>query len=529
MRIKSHRPSILRLAVLGIVLFTELSANAQQAEKKAYTFRGKVEQVNAGAKRLMVSSEPIEGWMDAMTMVFPVSNEDVFAHVKPGDQITAKVYAGDFTLYDVAVVPPVAAPSAASVPTLSLEEIEKIALVNNPTVAQVQANLRAANGLRKQSGLYPNPTVGYYGDEIRGGYQGGGKQGGFISQTIVLGGKLRAGRRVAELQASEVETSGQIQRLRILNNVRVLFYHVLVGQKLVDVRQNLAKLSADVTETSLQLGNVGQADRPDVLQAEVEQQQANVGLRIAQQNLQATWKVLAAVVGKPDLALVRLDGDPEAIPDLNYEEWVATTLRESPEIKLAQQAVERREASLVQAKKAPIPDLEVTAILDQNNEPIETTGRARGLEGGAQIGIQLPIFNRNQGNIAAAKAEIESARRELDRVKLQLQRDLAGMFQDYTAAKLIVQQYKKEMLPRAEQAYRLYQTNYQSMAGAYPQVLISQRTLFQLEAEYVQALENAWESALLIRGFGLSDGLAEPGPISTTNAGGMASHGTPIQ
>jgi cobalt-zinc-cadmium efflux system outer membrane protein len=66
------------------------------------------------------------------------------------------------------------------------------------------------------------------------------------------------------------------------------------------------------------------------------------------------------------------------------------------------------------------------------------------------------------------------------------------------------------MLPRAEQAYGLYQTNYQKMAGAYPQVLIAQRTLFQLEAEYVQALENVWQSSVVIRGFGLMDGLSGP-------------------
>lgn len=50
------------------------------------------------------------------------------------------------------------------------------------------------------------------------------------------------------------------------------------------------------------------------------------------------------------------------------------------------------------------------------------------------------------------------------------------------------------MLPRAEQAQRLYQANYQKMAGAYPQMLISNRTLFQLEADYVQALRNTWQS-----------------------------------
>jgi cobalt-zinc-cadmium efflux system outer membrane protein len=112
-------------------------------------------------------------------------------------------------------------------------------------------------------------------------------------------------------------------------------------------------------------------------------------------------------------------------------------------------------------------------------------------------------------------------------VKLQLQRYLASIFQDYTAARVIVQQYKTEMLPRAEQAYRLYQTNYQRMAGPYPQVLISQRTLFQLEVDYVQALENAWQSALAIRGFGLMDGLSEPvGPsMGATRPGGPETGG----
>ncbi|MGI8742298.1 MAG: TolC family protein [Bryobacteraceae bacterium] len=402
-----------------------------------------------------------------------------------------------------------------------LEDLEQMALANNPTMAQAKANVRVAAGLARQANLYPNPTVGYYGDEIRGGYSRGGKAGGFISQTIVLGGKLRAARRVAELQANEVETSGQVQRLRILTNVRVLFYQVLAAQRLVEVRQNLDKLARDATQTSYQLGNVGQADRPDVLQAEVEEQQAKVNLRIAQQDLQASWRILAAVVGKPGLAAARLEGDLDAIPDLNYQEWLATTLRESPEVKLAQQASERAEASLAQARKVSIPDLQVTGILVQNNTPLLETNpsRATGVQGGAQVGVQVPIFNRNQGNVQAAKGEIESAKQELERVKLQIARDLAMMFRDYDSARATVRQYKTEMLPRAQQAYKLYQTNYQNMAAAYPQVLISQRTLFQLEADYIQALENVWQSSLQIRGFGLMDGLSMP--MSPSGTGGQ--------
>jgi cobalt-zinc-cadmium efflux system outer membrane protein len=521
---RKFRAPVVVSVVAGLLsLLFATPSTAQQPAKKEFTLRGRVEQVDAAAKRLTVASEPIEGWMGGMTMAYRVSNAEVLAKLKPGDQITAKVHEGDFTLYNVSLAgqSSPSAPAAAKPPGLSLETLEQMALSNNPTIAQVLANLRAASGLARQAGLYPNPTVGYYGDEIRGGFSGGGKQGGFFSQTIVLGGKLGAARRVAQLQASQVETSGQVQRLRILNNVRVVFYQVLAAQRLVEVRQNLVKLAGDTIQTSLQLANVGQADRPDILQAEVERQQATVALRVADQELQVSWRVLAAVVGKPDLPLTRLDADLEAIPELNYDEWLATTLRESPEVKLAQQAVERAEASLVQAKKVPIPDLQVTGILAQNYEPLETTRKPTGLQGGAQIGIQLPIFNRNQGGVTAAKADIEAAKQNLSRVKLQLQRELAGIFRDYSAARVLVQQYKAEMLPRAEQAYRLYQANYQRMAGAYPQVLISQRTLFQLEAEYVQALGNAWQGALILRGFGLMDGLAEPmSPSSGMDQGG---------
>ena len=511
------------VAVIAVTFLLSPLADAQQSEKKAYKLRGMVEQVDLGTKRLRVANEPISGGMGTMTMNYFVDEEAVLGRLKTGDKITAKMYEGGMTLYDIQVMPitPVAAPQAVSALGMRLEDFERMALAHNPTVALSQANVRVSAGLARQAGLYPNPTVGYYGDEIRGGYTGGGKQGGFISQTIVTAGKLRAARRIGELLTQQAETTGDEQRLRILNNVRVVFYQVLAAQKLVEVRQQLVKLAADATQTSYQLANVGQADRPDVLQAEVEQQQVNVSLRMAQQNLRSAWRSLVAVVGMSDVPQTQLAGDLEAIPDLNYEDSLATTLRESPEVKLSQQAVDRAEASLTQVKKAMIPDLQLYGNLSQNYEPLESTRKPIGLNGGVQIGVQLPIFNRNQGNIAAAKGEIEGAKQELVRVKLQLARDMANLFRDYDSARAVVQQYKNEMLPRAEQAYKLYQKNYQNMAGAYPQALISQRTLFQLEVDYVQALESAWQSAIGIRGFGLLDGLSAPNGLPGSGAQAM--------
>src|SRR5882757_8878661 len=192
-------------------------ADAQQGDRKVYTLRGTVEEVNASTKKLKVANEPIPGGMGAMSMSYSVDKPDTLTRLKPGDRISAKFREGDLTLYEIEVMEPKAASGQEQ--GLGLAELERMALAGNPTLAQAQANSRVAAGQARQAGLYPNPTVGYYGDEIRGGYSGGGKQGGFVSQTIVTGGKLGAARRVAESRGRQIETTGEMQRLRILNNV----------------------------------------------------------------------------------------------------------------------------------------------------------------------------------------------------------------------------------------------------------------------------------------------------------------------
>jgi Cu/Ag efflux protein CusF len=96
------------MAILAAIFAVAVAAaSAQQKGAKEHAFKGKVEQVDQKAKTVTVAGEAVEGWMGAMTMVYKFDKDDVLKAVKSGDQITAKVYDGDFqVLHDVKILPP---------------------------------------------------------------------------------------------------------------------------------------------------------------------------------------------------------------------------------------------------------------------------------------------------------------------------------------------------------------------------------------------------------------------------------------
>jgi cobalt-zinc-cadmium efflux system outer membrane protein len=87
---------------------------------------------------------------------------------------------------------------------------------------------------------------------------------------------------------------------------------------------------------------------------------------------------------------------------------------------------------------------------------------------------------------------------------------MARAFRDYNNARIAVERYQKVILPRAETAYRLYLTSFRQMAAAYPQVLIAQRTLFQVREDYLNALVDLRQNTTRIEGFLLTGALDAP-------------------
>lgn len=407
----------------------------------------------------------------------------------------------------------------ASSATMSLDDLERVATQNNPTLLQAGAAIMAARGRSKQAGLPPNPVVGYNSTEFAFRSLGAKPEYfGFVEQTIPLGGKLKKSRRIYEREADQLEIEAIAQKQRVINTIRVLFYEALGAQQQVDLQTDLAKIAHDATTTTSQLFNVGQADQPDFLESEIEAEQVEHSLQVAKNDLEQTWKALASVMGTPTMAVPRLAGNlEERITPFDQEQLLAVLISDSPQIKSAQAQIEHAQAVLIRAKAEPIPDLFLLGGLGYSSEFLDTGSTnsdsrppRTGMEAYMQVGMTLPLWNRNQGGIAAAKAELAYAQSELERLKLSLRVRFAQAVRNYYNALDAVTRFKTVILPRADQAYEMYLSKFKQMSASYPQVLISQRTMFQVRRQYINALVELRQNATQIEGFLLTGGLDTP-------------------
>jgi len=332
-----------------------------------------------------------------------------------------------------------------------------------------------------------------------------------VAQTIVLGGKLGLRRDIYEQQKRSDQIAAESQLSRVHNDVAQMFYDALSAQQMVVVRGRLLGVANDAVETAHQLANVGQADSPDVLQAEVEAEQAAIDYSVAQRLFLQRFKSLAALAGTPAIATAPLDGALDTPPEMDPARIVDTIVQQGLTVKQAEQQIAIAQARLKDARREVVPDLQLRAGEQANLEALAgDPARKTGAQSFASVGIELPLWNRNQGNVRAAQEDLEQARQEVTRTQLSLRQRAEALGQNYLSAKLEAERYRTALLPRARRAYELYLDKYRSMAQAYPQVIVSQRTLFELEVRYIDSLDRVWQNAIALENFTLQGGLAKP-------------------
>ncbi|GAB4151606.1 MAG: hypothetical protein Tsb009_27090 [Planctomycetaceae bacterium] len=401
---------------------------------------------------------------------------------------------------------------------LTLADLETMALESNPTLDQLAAVVEKARGIRDQSDRYPNPVVGYNGTEI-GNEGAAGQQGAFVSQTIVTGDKLRLNRHVASWNIQEMSWAYQVQKYRVLNDVRLQFYDLLGAQKRLEITARLMKVAQNGLKIARQLKEAKQAAQADVLMARRELNLVRILQQNAEFDRQTAWKRLTLVLGRPNLAMQDIQGALSgSVRKWNWEATSQRLLEESPQLESARARVQGARTAIQRQEVQTVPN-----VLAQLGVAYDAS--TRDPIANVQVGVPLPLYNKNRGNIRLAHGEYQRAIRNVERLELQLRDQLAIAFRQFQQAQFQVNLYETSILKDVAENLRLTEASYEAGQVNFTRVLTARRAFFESNLKYVDALIALQKANVILNGFVLTGGLTDVPDIGSRALSGAGQRG----
>jgi len=380
---------------------------------------------------------------------------------------------------------------------LTLAQLQSIAVTRNPLIRQAASDVEAARGNMIQAGAYPNPHVGYQADDINTGSTAG-YQGGAIAQTIVTGGKLRLARASAEVDLQNAEVALRRAQYDLATQVRSNYLGVLVARERIKVNDALAQFANRVYRVQAKRVAAGQAAAYEPLQLRVLAVQAQAQLIQSNQQYLAAWRKLAVTLNYPDMAPTPLAGRIDGpVPLVSYESAREQILRTHTDLVTAQNAVARAQYQLRLARITPVcPNIDTNTVIEH-----DYTTPPFGTVVSLQVGVPLPIFDDNRGNIIAAEAALIRACSEYERARNDLFTNLADTYARYETNRQTAQQYHNSILVDQVRAYRGAYQRYQADPDAdFNDVVTSQQTLASTISTYIQLLGDQWQAVADLAG-----------------------------
>jgi outer membrane protein, heavy metal efflux system len=373
---------------------------------------------------------------------------------------------------------------------VGLDDLVRIALDRNPRLGRATFAIDAARGRTLQAGLYPNPVLSATADELndRQG-RGGIITAPYVSQEIVTGGKLSLSQAVSAKEVDQATLALLAERYGLIAAIRAAYAEAYMLQRRVEILDDLARLAEQSAASGKKMLDGGLIPELDFLQLEIEQERVRANLESARKELTPVLRRLAATVGDPQLPVPRLApffaGD---LPEYDLEAIRAVVTATHPTVRAAKVGVERAQLAARRAEVDWLPNVTVSGGYTRQNQN-KSNDYSLG------VSLPIPVWNRNQGNILAAAAEVGGAARDVGRVEIELAERVATAFRTFAAAKETADRYGKGIIPRAERSFQLSTAAFKGGQFEYLRVLQAQRALAEARLEYVRATGEAWRAA----------------------------------
>jgi outer membrane protein, heavy metal efflux system len=376
-------------------------------------------------------------------------------------------------------------------PTMTLQRLQDLAVQYNPMLIQARANVTSLLGDAIQAGTHPNPMFGYESDTV-GSSLSRDYQGLYFSQLVKTANKLGLARQVANVDVMNAQLALRKARLEVLSQVKAAYFAVLVAEENVIVSDALVRLIEDVFEIK--------RSRAKLESAAYEPAQlrglallARSQLRLAQNSYIAAWKTLVARLGLPQMPPTALRGRADMpVPIMTYEAALARTLSVHPDILIGRNLLSKARYALKLEQVKPIPDVYVYGTFQKDF----TAQGAHTTSYNTQIGVPIPIFDRNRGNILSAQGDLGQAQQQLRRAQMDLTEKLASTYAEYETNRFRRQMFAEQVLPDYARAFRgTYERhNLEPDKVGFEDVIVVLQNLQAAVGDYIDSLGGQWSA-----------------------------------
>lgn len=382
--------------------------------------------------------------------------------------------------------PSVASPGAAFATVRSVDDAISLALAQSPVLRAADERRGATRGDRLQAGLLPNPEVAVEGENLGGSgpYRGTRSLETTVgvAQRVELGGKRSARVDVADAGTLVAERDYQAARLDLVRNVTVAYAETVFARRATEIATELQRVADDVLRVVGERVSGGKEPLVQARKAQVARSTAVVTADRARRDEEIARRALAILIGfdrvdvvpdgawyetvGPDPAIARpLPADVTANPD--YARWDAE--------------LARSRAGLTLEKATAVPDVTVGAGMRRFND---TNDSAVVLS----LRIPIPVLNRNQGAIERAGRDLARTEFEARQARMALEGSLVDAHRRLATAWQEAEEFRRTIVPAAEQAFDFAREGYTAGKFAFLEVLDAQRTLFDARARLNEAL-----------------------------------------
>ena len=368
---------------------------------------------------------------------------------------------------------------------ITLRQALALALMKNPALAAFSWEERAREAQALQARLLPNPELDVEVENFGGTGFFGGLDGAEttlqLGQLVELGGKRSKRKQAAALDQDLAGWDYEIGRIQVFTETSKAFVDVLVAQKRTELNEEFVRLAEQVLDVVGERVRAGKVSPIEEVKARVALSARLIEKGRAEEELAAARRVLTAAWGGMAPVFREARGDLERSPEVPSFEALSERMANNPEMARWLVEIERRRASLEMERAGRFPDVTLSGGV-RYIKPIDDWAFVAGLS------IPIPVFNRNQGATLEAQYRLAKAEEQRRALHVRVQAVLARTYQRLSSARNEAISLKNDVLPGARSAFDATGEGFRQGKFGYLDVLDAQRTFFEAQARYTEAL-----------------------------------------